>query len=77
MDKNTAKGVSRLWSDLNNLERIKRHTEEENNHWWSFLTPNMRSFDKDGLEMPEILREEFTKAVDRSIERLEKHIDEL
>lgn len=77
MDKNTAKGASRLWSDLNNLERIKRYTEEENNHWWSFLTPNMRSFDKDGLEMPEVLREEFTKAVDRSIERLEKHIDEL
>lgn len=77
MDNNTAKEASRLWSDLNKLERIKRHTEEENNHWWSFLTPNMRSFDKDGLEMPEILREEFTKAVDRSIERLEKHIDEL
>lgn len=77
MDNNTAKEASRLWSDLNKLERIKRHTEEENNHWWSFLTPNMRSFDKDGLEMPEVLREEFTKAVDRSIERLEKHIDEL
>lgn len=74
---NTAKDASRLWSDLNKLRRIKRHTEEENNHWWSFLTPNMRSFDKEGLEMPEVLREEFTKAVDRSIERLEKHIDEL
>lgn len=74
---NTAKDASRLWSDLNNLKRIKRHTEEENNHWWSFITPNMRSFYKDGLKMPEVLREEFTKAVDRSIERLEKHIDEL
>lgn len=77
MDNNTAKEASRLFSDLNNLERIKRHTEEENNHWWSFLTPNMRSFYKDGLEMPEVLREEFTKAVDRSIERLEKYIEEL
>ena len=72
---NTAKEASRLLSDLNNLGRIKRHTEEENNHWWSFLTPDMYS--KEGLIMPEVLREEFTKAVDRSIERLEKHIDEL
>lgn len=30
-----------------------------------------------GLIMPKILREEFTKAVDRSIERLEIQIEEL
>lgn len=74
---NTAKEASLLLSDLNDLERIKRHTEKENNHWWSFLTSDIRSFDKDGLEMPEILRKEFTKAVDRSIEQLEKQIEEL
>lgn len=77
MDNNTAKEASRLFSDLNKLERIKRYTEEENNHWWSFLTPNTKRWYEDGLRMPEILREEFTKAVDRSIERLVKHIDEL
>lgn len=72
---NTAKDASRLFSDLNKLRRIKRHTEEENNHWWSFLTPDMYS--KEGLIMPDILRTEFVKAVDNSIERLNKLIEEL
>lgn len=64
-------------SELDDLKEIKRHTEQENIHWWSFLTPEIINENKDGLIMPKILREEFTKAVDRSIEQLEKQIEEL
>lgn len=75
MKKNKAEIARALLAELERLEDIKTHIEAEPQHWWSFLTPDMYS--KEGLIMPEVLREEFTKAVDRSIERLEKHIDEL
>lgn len=77
MEKNTAEIARGLLAKLERLEDIKTHMEAEPQHWWSFLTPDVRSFNKDGLEMPEILREEFTKAVDRSIEQIEKQIEEL
>ena len=77
MEKNTAEIARDLLAELERLEDIKTHIEAEPQHWWSFLTPNTKRWYEDGLRMPEILREEFTKAVDRSIERLEKHIDEL
>ena len=51
--------------------------EKEAQNRWSFFTPDKQRWKNDGLMMPEILREEFTKAVDRSIERLEKQIEEL
>lgn len=77
MEKNTAEIARDLLAKLERLGDIKTHIEAEPRHWWSFLTPNIRSLDKDGLEMPKILREEFTKAVDRSIEQIEKQIEEL
>ncbi|WP_455072294.1 hypothetical protein [Prevotella melaninogenica] len=64
-------------SELDDLKEIKRHTEQENIHWWSFLTPEIINENKDGLKMHGVLREEFTKAVDRSIKQLEKQIEEL
>lgn len=69
------KRASEFLSELDRLKEIKRHINEEKSSWWSFLTPYMISWK--GLIMPEILREEFAKAVDRSIERLEKQIEEL
>lgn len=72
-----AKQARAFLSELDDLKEIKRHINEEDDHWWSFLTPDIKSWDKEGLRMPEILREEFTKAVDRSIEQLEKQIEEL
>lgn len=72
-----AKQASEFLSELDRLEEIKRHINKENSSWWSFLTPNIKRWDEDGLRMPETLREEFTKAVDRSIERLERQIEEL
>ena len=72
-----AKRASEFLSELDRLEEIKRHINEEDSSWWSFLTPDIKSWEEDGLIMPEILREEFTKAVDRSIEQLEKQIEEL
>lgn len=77
MDINTAEKARDLLKALEDLNGIKRHMEEECRHWWSFLTPDIKSWEKDGLIMPEILREEFTKAVGRSIEQLEKQIEEL
>lgn len=77
MDIDKAKQAIEFLSELDNLKEIKRYTEQEYSHWWSFLTPDIRDWDKDGLRMPKVLREEFTKAVDRSIERLNKQIEEL
>lgn len=72
-----AKRASEFLSELDSLEKIKRHMNEEDGSWWSFLTPDIKRWEEDGLIMPEILCEEFTKAVDRSIEQLEKQIEEL
>ena len=76
MDINKAKQAKVFLSELDNLKEIKRHINKEEDHWWSFLTPDIKSWDNDGLRMPEILREEFTKAVERSVEQLEKQIEE-
>ena len=75
MEKNTAEIARDLLAELERLEGIKTHIEAEPQHWWSFLTPDMYS--KEGLIMPDILRTEFVKAVDNSIERLNKLIEEL
>ena len=77
MEIDIAKQAREFLSELNKLEEIKRQINEEDDHWWSFLTPDIKSWNRDGVIMPKILREEFTKAVDRSIERLEKQIEEL
>lgn len=72
-----AKQVREFLSELDDLKEIKRYIDVEDDHWWSFLTPDIKRLDNEGLNMPEILREEFTKAVDRSIKQLEKQIEEL
>ncbi len=72
-----AKQVRKFLSELDRLKEIKRHINEEDGNWWSFLTPDIKRWEEDGLIMPKTLREEFTKAVDRSIEQLEKQIEEL
>lgn len=71
------KRASKFLSELDRLKEIKRHINEEDSSWWSFLTPHIINWKEDGLIMPKILREEFTKAVDRSIEQIEKQIEEL
>lgn len=77
MDINTAEKARDFLLDIEVLTDIKGKIEEEYDNWWSFLTPNLKRRDSDGLIMPEILREEFTKAVDRSIEQFKKQIEEL
>lgn len=77
MNKEKARWASEFLSELDNLEKIKRHMNEEDGSWWSFLTPNIKRWEEGGLIMPKILCEEFTKAVDRSIEQLKKQIEEL
>ena len=74
---NKSKQSREFLSDRDSLKEIKRHINKEDSNWWSFLTPDIKRWEEDGLMMPEILREEFTKAVDKSIERLEKQIEEL
>ena len=77
MDKKKAEQAKDLLYELEKVQEIKDTMEKESQNWWSFLTPNMKSWEEDGLMMPETLREEFTKAVDKSIEQLEKQIEEL
>lgn len=76
MDISTIEKARDLLETLKDLNKLKGYMEE-GCHWWSFLTPDIKSWNSDGLIMPKILREEFTKAVDRSIEQLEKQIEEL
>ncbi len=76
MDISTIEKARGLLETLKDLNKIKGYMEE-GRHWWSFLTSDIKSWYSDGLIMPEILREEFAKAVDRSIEQLEKQIEEL
>lgn len=77
MDKKKAEQAKNLLYELERVQEIKDTMEEEAQNWWSFLTYDIKSWKEDGLRMPKILREEFTKAVDRSIKRLEKQIEEL
>lgn len=77
MDKKKAEQAKNLLYELERVQEIKDTMEKEDQNRWSFFTPDKQRWKNDGLMMPEILREEFTKAVDRSIERLEKQIEEL
>lgn len=77
MDKKKAEQAKYLLYELEKVQEIKDTMRKEAQNWWSFLTPDIKSWNKDGLIMPKVLREEFTKAVDKSIERLEKQIEEL
>lgn len=77
MDKKKAEQAKGLLYELEKVQDIKIITEKEQDHWWSFLTPDTKNWERGGLRMPKVLREEFTKAVDRSIERLNKQIEEL
>ena len=77
MDKKKAEQVKYLLYELEKVQEIKDTMGKEAQNWWSFLAPDIKSWNKDGLRMPKVLREEFTKAVDKSIERLEKQIEEL
>lgn len=77
MDKKKAEQAKGLLYELEKVQDIKIIMEKEQDRWWSFLTPDTKSWERDGLCMPKVLREEFTKAVDRSIERLNKQIEEL
>ena len=77
MDKKKAEQAKYLLYELEKVQEIKDTIGKEAHNWWSFLTPDTKRWGEDGLIMPEILCEEFTKAVDRSIERLEKQIKEL
>lgn len=77
MDKKKAEQVKYLLYELEKVQEIKDTMGKEAQNWWSFLAPDIKSWNKDGLRMPKVLREEFTKAVDKSIEQLEKQIEEL
>lgn len=77
MDKKKAEQAKYLLYELEKVQEIKDTMGKEAQNWWSFLAPDIKSWNKEGLIMPKILREEFTKAVDRSIEQLEKQIEEL
>lgn len=77
MDINKAEKAKNLLHELEKVQEIKNTMGKEAQNWWSFLTPDKQRWENDGLMMSEILREEFTKAVDRSIEQLEKQIEEL
>ena len=77
MNNEKAELARNLLNELERVQEIKDTMEAESRNWWSLLTPDKKRWDEDGLIMPETLREEFTKAVDRSIEQLEKQIEEL
>ena len=75
MDIQKVDRARKLLAELKSLEDIKIYTENEPKHKWAFVALGM--LNSGSLDIPDILREEFMKAVDRSIEQLKKQIEEL
>ena len=77
MAEETAKQVAWLMRELNMLQDIKNATIKDKSHWWGFIAPDCKTFDSNGLPMPETLRNEFVNALDRSIEIVKAKIEKL
>ena len=77
MKEETAKRASELLHELDMLQDIKKATIKEESHWWGFVAPDCKTWDSDGLPMPETLRNEFVNALDRSIEIVKAKIEKL
>jgi len=77
MTKDEAEKVVELSKVISQMEDIKRATEKEKSHWWKFATPDTVRHDEEGLWMPDILRDEFVKSVDKCLEKLNKELEEL
>jgi hypothetical protein len=69
--------MKELLSTLGQLENIKNAMEEESGHWWSFIAPDVKRQDDDGLCFPSILRKEFAIIVDKCIEKIKSDIEKL
>ena len=77
MKEETAKRVAELLHELDMLQDIKNATIKEKSHWWGFIAPDCKTWDSNGLPMPETLRNEFVNALDRSIEIVKAKIEKL
>lgn len=73
MDIDTAKDARRLLETLEELNNIKREFNSDSYGVWGLLNI---STDK-SLLIPYILKGNFIKAINESIEQLEKQIEEL
>ena len=77
MEKEKAERARQLLAEIEKLHNIKDATEKESSNWWSFLSPNTKRWDSDGLLMPDILRQKFVEAVDAAINETENKLKEL
>ncbi len=77
MEKEKAEKAKKLLAEIDRLHDIKDATEKESSHWWSFLSPDTKRWDSDGLLMPDILRQKFVEAVDAAITETEDELNEL
>ena len=75
MTEEQLKKAVELNGNLDTLNCILRHIYEyDKGHWWSFFAPGT---DEDGIIMPDVLRTEFIKAVNRSVEIIQNEIKNL
>ena len=77
MTEETAKQVAWLMHELNMLQDIKNATIKDKSRWWGFIAPDCKTWDSNGLPMPETLRNEFVNTLDRSIEIVKAKIEKL
>lgn len=77
MEKKKAERARQILAEIERLHNIKDATEKESSHWWSFLSPDTKRWDSDGLLMPDILRQKFVEAVDAAIKETEDELKEL
>ena len=77
MKEETAKRAAELLRELDMLQDIKNATIKDKSHWWGFIAPDCKTWDSNGLPMPETLRNEFINALDRSIEIVKAKIGKL
>ncbi len=74
MDKITAERARDLLKELTQLEIIQEEIENNKNRWWGFTNGNITP---QHYVMPDVLREEFKAAVERSIARTNKELKKL
>ncbi|WP_276879025.1 hypothetical protein [Bacteroides heparinolyticus] len=77
MEKKTAERVRLILAEIEQLHNIKGATEKESSNWWSFLSPDTKRWNSDGLIMPGILCQKFVEAVDAAITEKEAELKEL
>lgn len=77
MEKETAEKAKRILKDISDMEKIKEAMMGEPDHWWAFISPDIKRTNEDVLFFPESFRKNFYTTVCCTIAQLEEKLNEL